>query len=155
MAWAFAGRHSDRGRALRILFSDRHLHHHQHRAQPLVVDLSSVIIEKRCRAAQASRARSSYRAAAQMPALPAHEINARFGRRDRERRDLDRPGPRPARAGFAKAIRPHGRPDTLPLVRTILRNERGSCEIDNLFCRGLSMFSGQVPGWDRSCSSTG
>ena len=127
MAWAFAGRHSDRARALRILFSDRHLHHHQHRAQPLVVDFSSVTIEKRSRAAQASRARSSYRAAAEMPALPAHEINAGFGRRVRERRDVDRPGARPTRAGFAKTIRPHGRQDPLPLVRTILRNERGSC----------------------------
>ena len=112
-------------------------------------------IEKRCRAAQASRARSSYRAAVEMPALPAYEINARFGRRDRERRDFDRPGPRPTRAGFAKAIRLHSRPDTLPLVRTILRNERGTCEIDNLFCRGLSMFPGQISRRHGSRSGAG
>lgn len=33
MARTFAGRHPDRTRTRRILFSDRYLHHHQHRAE--------------------------------------------------------------------------------------------------------------------------
>src|SRR3954471_7388080 len=43
MAGASAGRHSDRTRAFRFLFSNRHLHHYQHRAESALFDLSTLM----------------------------------------------------------------------------------------------------------------
>src|SRR6266704_2841123 len=43
MVGALAGRHSDRARTFRFLFSNRHLYHHQHRAEFAFLDLSALM----------------------------------------------------------------------------------------------------------------
>ncbi len=43
MAGTLARRHSDRARTLRFLFSNRHLHHHQHRTQSALLDFPTLM----------------------------------------------------------------------------------------------------------------
>jgi hypothetical protein len=44
MAGTITGRHPHRTRAFRVLFSDRHLHHSQHRVELAFVDFSTLTI---------------------------------------------------------------------------------------------------------------
>jgi hypothetical protein len=58
----------------------------------------------------------------EMSSLPAHAINAGLRRRDRQRCNDHWAGARSAGTDVETAVCAHCREDTLPLVRTILRN---------------------------------
>jgi len=76
-----------------------------------------------------------------MPALPAHEINARVWRRNRERCNDHWSGARPKRTSIAAALCAYCWQKTFLLVGRILRDERSNRSIDDLFRSGVPMFS--------------
>src|SRR5205085_9190736 len=101
-----------------------------------------------------SRLRSTCCAITPLPALFPDEINPRFRWSAFERGDDRWPGARAARAHFETAIRTYRRPNVVPLVRRILRDQRNRRARENLFCGGLPMFSRKSARWRRpsSCS---
>ena len=74
-------------------------------------------------AASTEIAESTCSGLAAMPSLPADEIDASFGRRDRERHRCRRSGTRPERADFATTVCAYRWQNAFSLVRRILRDE--------------------------------
>jgi len=76
-----------------------------------------------------------------MPSLPAHAIDARLRRHNRERRNGRWTGARPKRTSIAAALCAYCWQNTFLLVGRILRDERSNRSIDDLFRSGVPMFS--------------
>jgi hypothetical protein len=99
--------------------------------------------------------RTARNGASEMPALPAHAVDAGFGRRGSERRGDHWTGARSAGTNVETAICAHGWENALPLVRTILRDGRRRHSITDLFRRRLPLFSREKLKRHRPRSSAG
>src|SRR5262245_15119405 len=90
-----------------------------------------------------NQTRTARNGIAEMPPLPEDAIDASLRRRDRQRRNDHWTGPGSSGTDIETTVCAHCWQNTLPLVRTILRNGRSRRSIEDLFRRRLPLFPRQ------------